>query len=115
MLTMHAVGGLSMMKAAKEGLSEARWVEEEPISLAITVLTSMSEEDLRSTGVTRKVKDQVISLANQAKEAGLSGVVTSPQEAAMLREVLGPNAYIVTPGVRPAGAALGDQTRVANS
>ena len=113
MLTMHAVGGLSMMKAAKEGLSEARWVEEEPISLAITVLTSMSEEDLRSTGVTRKVKDQVISLANQAKEAGLSGVVTSPQEAAMLREVLGPNAYIVTPGVRPAGAALGDQTRVA--
>lgn len=81
--------GLSMMKAAKEGLSEARWVEEEPISLAITVLTSMSEEDLRSTGVTRKVKDQVISLANQAKEAGLSGVVTSPQEAAMLREVLG--------------------------
>ena len=69
MLTMHAVGGLSMMKAAKEGLSEARWVEEEPISLAITVLTSMSEEDLRSTGVTRKVKDQVISLANQAKEA----------------------------------------------
>lgn len=113
MLTMHAVGGLSMMKAAKEGLSEARWVEEEPISLAITVLTSMSEEDLRSTGVTRKVKDQVISLANQAKEARLSGVVTSPQEAAMLREVLGPNAYIVTPGVRPAGAALGDQTRVA--
>lgn len=113
MLTMHAVGGLSMMKAAKEGLSEARWIEEEPISLAITVLTSMSEEDLRSTGVTRKVKDQVISLANQAKEAGLSGVVTSPQEAAMLREVLGPNAYIVTPGVRPAGAALGDQTRVA--
>lgn len=113
MLTMHAVGGLSMMKAAKEGLSEARWVEEEPISLAITVLTSMSEKDLRSTGVTRKVKDQVISLANQAKEAGLSGVVTSPQEAAMLREVLGPNAYIVTPGVRPAGAALGDQTRVA--
>lgn len=99
MLTMHAVGGLSMMKAAKEGLSEARWVEEEPITLAITVLTSMSEEDLRSTGVTRKVKDQVISLANQAKEAGLSGVVTSPQEAAMLREVLGPNAYIVTPGV----------------
>lgn len=111
MLTMHAVGGLSMMKAAKEGLSEARWVEEEPISLAITVLTSMSEEDLRSTGVTRKVKDQVISLANQAKEAGLSGVVTSPQEASMLREALGPNAYIVTPGVRPAGAALGDQTR----
>ena len=64
MLTMHAVGGLSMMKAAKEGLSEARWVEEEPISLAITVLTSMSEEDLRSTGVTRKVKDKVIRCCN---------------------------------------------------
>lgn len=113
MLTMHAIGGSAMMKAAKEGLAQARWVESEPISLAITVLTSMSAEDLSKTGVTRSVTDQVLTLAKQAKEAGLSGVVASPQEAAMLREILGPNAYIVTPGVRPAGSDLGDQSRVA--
>ena len=112
MLTMHAVGGLSMMKAAKEGLAQARWVDQEPISLGITVLTSMSEDDLARTGVTRGVEEQVKALAKQTQEAGLSGVVASPQEAPVLRELLGPKAYIVTPGVRPAGAALGDQTRV---
>lgn len=113
MVTMHAVGGVKMMRAAKEGLAEARWTPEEPISLGITVLTSMSAEDLSATGVQRPVVDQVAELARQAKSAGLSGVVASPQEAAMLRQILGPEAYIVTPGVRPAGASLGDQSRVA--
>lgn len=113
MVTMHAVGGVKMMWAAKEGLAEARWTPEEPISLGITVLTSMSAEDLSATGVQRPVVEQVAELARQAKQAGLSGVVASPQEAAMLREILGPEAYIVTPGVRPAGSSLGDQSRVA--
>lgn len=113
MVTMHAVGGVKMMRAAKEGLAEARWTPEEPISLGITVLTSMSAEDLSATGVQRPVVEQVAELARQAKQAGLSGVVASPQEAAMLREILGPEAYIVTPGVRPAGSSLGDQSRVA--
>lgn len=113
MVTMHAVGGVKMMQAAKEGLAEARWTEQEPISLGITVLTSMSPEDLASTGVERPIETQVRELAKQTQIAGLSGVVASPREAAMLREVLGPEAYIVTPGVRPAGADLGDQTRVA--
>lgn len=113
MLTMHAIGGIKMMQAAKEGLAQARWVDAEPISLGITVLTSMSAEDLKLTGVTRSVTDQVIELAKQAKEAGLSGVVASPQEALMLREVLGDDAYIVTPGVRPVGSDLSDQSRVA--
>lgn len=112
MLTMHAVGGIKMMEAAKEGLADARWIEEEPISLGITVLTSMSAEDLSATGVTRPVVDQVAELARQANQAGLSGVVASPQEAPMLREILGPNSFIVTPGVRPTGSAMGDQTRV---
>ena len=112
MLTMHAIGGIKMMEAAKEGLAQARWVDTEPISLGITVLTSMSAEDLELTGVTRSVTDQVIELAKQAKEAGLSGVVASPQEALMLREVLGNDAYIVTPGVRPVGSDLSDQSRV---
>lgn len=113
MVTMHAVGGVKMMQAAKEGLAEARWTPEEPISLGITVLTSMSAEDLSATGVQRPVVEQVAELARQAKQAGLSGVVASPQEAAMLREILGPEAYIVTPGVRPAGSSLSDQSRVA--
>lgn len=113
MLTMHAIGGIKMMQAAKEGLAQSRWVDTEPISLGITVLTSMSAEDLELTGVTRSVTDQVIELAKQAKEAGLSGVVASPQEALMLREVLGDDAYIVTPGVRPVGSDLSDQSRVA--
>ena len=113
MVTMHAVGGVKMMQAAKEGLAEARWTPEEPISLGITVLTSMSAEDLSATGVQRPVVEQVAELARQAKQAGLSGVVASPQEAAMLREILGPEAYIVTPGARPAGSSLGDQSRVA--
>lgn len=113
MVTMHAVGGVKMMQAAKEGLAAARWTPEEPISLGITVLTSMSAEDLSATGVQRPVVEQVAELARQAKQAGLSGVVASPQEADMLREILGPEAYIVTPGVRPAGSSLGDQSRVA--
>lgn len=113
MLTMHAIGGIKMMEAAKEGLAQSRWVDTEPISLGITVLTSMSAEDLELTGVTRSVTDQVIELAKQAKEAGLSGVVASPQEALLLREVLGDDAYIVTPGVRPVGSDLSDQSRVA--
>lgn len=111
MITMHAVGGAEMMVAATEGVRSVK-ADEEPITLGITVLTSMSQEDLSSTGVERTVVQQVESLARLAKESGLSGVVASPQEAPMLREVLGPEAYIVTPGVRPAGADLGDQTRV---
>jgi orotidine-5'-phosphate decarboxylase len=115
MITMHTVGAAEMCQAAREGAEEAAAAagREMPVTLGITVLTSMDAEALASTGVTRPVVDQVRALAGIAKAAGLSGVVASPQEASMLREVLGPDAYIVTPGVRPAGAALGDQKRVA--
>ena len=65
----------------------------------------MNDAALAETGVSRAMADQVVVLAEQAKRAGISGVVASPQEAARLREILGPDAYIVTPGVRPAGAA----------
>lgn len=111
MITMHTVGGLEMMRSAVNGLIEAG--KPDVITLGITVLTSMSAEDLQLTGVSRKLTDQVRTLASQAQQAGLFGVVASPQEAAMLREVLGPEAYIVTPGVRPAGSSLDDQSRVA--
>ena len=115
MITMHTVGGVEMMKAAQRG-AEAGAAEigaATPATLGITVLTSMDADTLAATGVTRTLSDQVRALAAQTQEAGISGVVASPQEAAMLRELLGPAAFIVTPGVRPAGAALGDQSRVA--
>ena len=109
MLTMHALGGEDMMRAALEGCIDAN---ANPATLAITVLTSMNQDDLAAMGVSREVNDQVKSLAEQAAHAGLSGVVASPKEAKMLREVLGEDELIVTPGVRPAGSAKGDQSRV---
>lgn len=111
MITMHTIGGLEMMRSAVDGLIEAE--HPDVITLGITVLTSMSAEDLQLTGVERSLSDQAETLAAQAKQAGLTGVVASPKEAALLRGVLGPEAYIVTPGVRPAGASLDDQSRVA--
>ncbi|MEG1623735.1 MAG: orotidine-5'-phosphate decarboxylase [Raoultibacter sp.] len=115
MLTMHAVGGMAMMRAAQEAVeaTACELGDAAPITLGITVLTSMDQASLAATGVSRSVTEQVSSLAGQAQQAGLSGVVASPQEAALLREMLGPEAFIVTPGVRPAGAASGDQSRIA--
>ena len=115
MLTMHTVGGTAMMEAGQRGAEEGatEYGGDVPATLGITVLTSMSPEALAATGVERPLPEQVAALAAQAKEAGISGVVASPQEAAALREILGPDAFIVTPGVRPAGATLGDQSRVA--
>lgn len=110
MVTMHAVGGVPMMQAAQEAVDASGC---DAATLAITVLTSMNEETLAKTGVERGVQEQVKALALCAQEAGATGVVASPQEAAMLRELLGPDAFIVTPGVRPVGADIGDQSRIA--
>ena len=111
MITMHALGGSDMMKAAGEGIEELH-LESNPITLAVTVLTSMDQDDLSEIGVSRQVVDQVQALALLAQSSGVSGVVASPQEAPLLREKLGPDAYIVTPGVRPLGSSKGDQSRV---
>jgi orotidine-5'-phosphate decarboxylase len=125
MLTVHGAGGLAMMRAAAEGVDDAFAGREKhgsssggkpstkPITLAITVLTSMDEDALSQIGVTRPLDEQVAALARLAQEAGLSGVVASPQEAHALRELLGPDAAIVTPGVRPIGAQTDDQSRIA--
>jgi len=115
MVTVHAMGGLAMMRKAQEGAERAAaaWGLEVPVTLGITVLTSIDKQGLEDIGISRDVADQVRVLAQDAQKAGLSGVVASPQEASMLREALGPDAYIVTPGVRPQGAAKGDQSRVA--
>ncbi|MEG2628366.1 MAG: orotidine-5'-phosphate decarboxylase [Raoultibacter sp.] len=115
MITLHTVGGVPMMVAAQKSAQTvaAQEGKKAPITLGITVLTSMDAEALGATGVERSVADQVAALAAQAQAAGLSGVVASPQEAALLRAALGRAAFIVTPGVRPAGADVGDQSRVA--
>ncbi len=115
MITMHTDGGVPMMVAALEGAVEGadEIGSDTPITLGITVLTSMDDATLAQIGVTRPMQEQVLTLAGLAKEAGISGVVASPQEASALREMLGQDAYIVCPGVRPKGAAVGDQSRIA--
>lgn len=115
MITMQSVGGVPMMEAAQRGATEGAAIIDAPtpITLGITVLTSMSEEMLQCVGVCRPMQEQVTSLALLTQEAGISGVVASPQEASILRETLGPDAYIVCPGVRPVGSDVGDQSRIA--
>ncbi len=115
MMTMHTLGGQSMLEAGLEGVRDAchKAGRDTAVTLGITVLTSMNDEALEQIGIHQSAPDQVKLLANVAKDAQISGVVCSPQEASMLREILGPDAYIVTPGVRPQGSEKGDQSRVA--
>ncbi len=110
MVNVHASGGAAMMKeAAQAAASSAK----PPLVIGVTVLTSMNEEGLKEIGVAGSaVGEQVVRLARLAKTSGLSGVVASAQEATMLRRSFGKDFLIVTPGVRPAGAAIGDQKRV---
>lgn len=115
MFTVHASGGVEMMRAAIRGACDA---SEEcgldtPDVLAVTVLTSTSDADLAHLGVDRSVSAQVEILAAAAREAGVQGVVCSPLEAARMREVMGREALVVTPGIRPAGEDAGDQARIA--
>ncbi len=114
MITMHTVGGIAMMQAAQRGAQRGALDcgVQTPVTLGITVLTSMDDKALLQSGVTRSLHDQVIFLAKQATKAGISGVVASPHEAADLRKELGKDAYIVTPGVRLAGEESEDQSRV---
>jgi orotidine-5'-phosphate decarboxylase len=115
MLTMHCLGGTEMMEQACVGISEAAEVSgsQVPETLGITVLTSMNDAMLKNIGIERDMASQVSHLASLAQMSGLSGVVASPQESSMLRQQLGSDALIVTPGVRPAGADSGDQSRIA--
>lgn len=114
-VNIHASGGFTMMKTAAERLHEA--AEKQGVScpkiIAVTILTSINEEDWAGLGMKCTIREQVVRLAKLTKEAGLDGVVASPQEAAAIREACGPDFMIVTPGVRPAGAAINDQSRIA--
>jgi orotidine-5'-phosphate decarboxylase len=109
MLTVHASGGTKMLRAAAES---AREKSSGPQVLAVTVLTSMDQQDLSATGVPGQVVDQVVRLASMALKAGCAGVVSSAQEVRTLRAKLSGDFLAVTPGVRPAGSAHGDQARV---
>ncbi len=115
MFTVHASGGRAMMEAAVLGACEgsAECGFDTPDVLAVTVLTSMDETALAEVGVTGPVSAQVATLTALAREAGVQGVVCSPHEAAAAREAFGPEALVVTPGVRPHGVDRGDQARVA--
>lgn len=109
MVNVHASGGLRMMTAAREALANAG---QRPKLIAVTVLTSMADADLRQIGIERDPADQVLRLASLTREAGLDGVVCSAQEGPLLRQHLGQDFLLVTPGIRPAGSELGDQSRV---
>lgn len=113
-LSIHALGSSAMVAGARKGVEMAAQSRAERTKLvAISVLTSMDQDALAEIGITLPVADEVARLAKLAVGAGSDGIVCSPKEAAQMRELLGPNALIVTPGVRPAGAAIGDQKRVA--
>ncbi len=114
LMTVHSAGGRTMLEAAARG--SARGAAEagypEPCVLAVTVLTSLGAEDLADIGVDRPVPEQVRALAQLTHAAGCGGVVASPQELPILRNALPSPFRILTPGIRPAGAARGDQKRV---
>lgn len=109
MINVHASGGRAMMAAARERLAT---LSEPPRLIAVTVLTSLDAADLFEVGCPGEPAERVLHLAALARRAGLDGVVCSPLEAAGLRAAQGPGFLLVTPGVRPADAATGDQKRV---
>jgi orotidine-5'-phosphate decarboxylase len=110
MMTLHGLGGPAMLTAAKTAL-EGR--ADPPQLLAVTVLTSMDAQQLEAIGLKVKPAEEVERLARIGLAAGIRGFVCSPEEVAALRLLGGPEAVLVIPGIRPAGATIGDQKRVA--
>lgn len=115
MFNVHCAGGSAMLRAAKEAAAEEadRLGISPPLVIGVTVLTSIDQPALNNElGVPGSVADQVARMAELAKNAGLDGVVASPHEIELIRATCGSDFMIVTPGVRPAGAEIGDQKRV---
>lgn len=115
LLTVHASGGRKMLEAATEGVHAAQKESGVPRTrvLAVTVLTSLAAEDLAEVGFQGSPEQVVTRLARLAKRAGVDGVVASPREISAIRDACGPDFLIVTPGIRPAASAVGDQARTA--
>jgi orotidine-5'-phosphate decarboxylase len=114
MMNVHAAGGPAMLAAARDAVAAAAAAERRPrpLLIAVTVLTSLDEADLRSVGLEGTPGSAVERLARLAASAGLDGVVCSAQEAPALRSACGRDFKLVTPGIRPAGSAKDDQTRI---
>jgi orotidine-5'-phosphate decarboxylase len=110
MLTLHASGGAAMIAAARQAAEAAGAAR--PLLLAVTVLTSLDAAAVASIGVSGSPQEQVVRLARLAVAAGADGLVCSPLEVAAVRAAVGPEPKLVVPGIRPAGAAVGDQARV---
>jgi len=110
LVNVHASGGSAMLRAARAAIEPG---PDAPALIAVTVLTSMSQQDLAETGVSRTVEEQVQALAGLTRDAGLDGVVCSAWEASAMRDVFRQDdPVIVTPGIRPAGASVDDQSRI---
>jgi orotidine-5'-phosphate decarboxylase len=114
MMTLHASGGREMMaRAAEAAEREAKQKKTDlPLLLAVTVLTSLKEEQLRDIGMDDSVYEQVLRLARLARENGMDGVVCSPQEIDIIKKEFGQDFLVVSPGIRPVWAAAQDQKRI---
>jgi orotidine-5'-phosphate decarboxylase len=110
MVNVHAGGGPAMLVAARSALAG---LSNPPELLAVTMLTSMDNNQVHATGIPRSPAEQVELLARMTLESGIRGFVCSAEEVATLRRLTGPEGVLVTPGIRPAGAATGDQSRIA--
>ncbi|MCR4304029.1 MAG: orotidine-5'-phosphate decarboxylase [Gallionella sp.] len=109
MINVHALGGRKMLEAARDAIDRCA---HRPILIAVTMLTSMGQQDLADIGINATPAEMVLRLAAIARESGLDGVVCSAQEAALLRKQFGSEFCLVTPGIRPALAGHDDQSRV---
>jgi orotidine-5'-phosphate decarboxylase len=109
MLTIHAAGGSAMVRAAQQAAAAAG--ADRPMILAVTVLTSLGQDDLNAIGFTATSAEQVLRLGRLAIESGADGLVCSPLEVTMLRQALGPAVKLVVPGIRSEGSPVGDQAR----
>ena len=108
-INVHAFGGQQMMKYALEGLGEA---SKNTSLVAVTVLTSLNDDDMTILGIDYPVKDLVQNLAKLTKDSGLAGVVCSAEEIVLVRKVCGKDFIIIVPGIRPEGSQKDDQKRV---
>ena len=110
MMTLHASGGTAMMRAARESFAGRK---KRPMLLAVTILTSLDADALERIGLSGTPGSRALALAQLAKESGMDGVVASAHEVQAIRQACGPDFAIVVPGVRPASAAVNDQSRIA--